>query len=299
MRTAPPTAIVAGIVVVLAVPSVPSIARAQTYAATHSAQQPPPPPGASATFEYHRDGAVEAMQAGDWDRFLDHSEQALRALPEHEDTHVARAETMQPVGVWEVDARTDEQLRRSIAILELYVAQLRQAYGEVAESRPGWAPAHQYLDDLRARLPATSEAPPAAPAVAGPAPVPPPSRAATPQDNGSSSGTAMLIGGGVATSVGGVLTITGLALIGPWTGRATDYEDLKQDHQVCNCVTKEQEAASWSKYTRARGRSLGLMVTGVVLVGTGAALVALGLRKRKQQRSDRLSLSPGGLHVRF
>jgi hypothetical protein len=294
-----PLSALQALVAALALAGAPSNAHGHVYAVTRTAKpEPAPPPTES--FEEHQAASMEAMQTGNWDRFLDQSERALRALPESERAHADRAEIMQPVGMWELDARTDAQRHHSIQILELYVEQLRQAYGDAAAQRPGWAPAHQYLDDLRSRLPSTTATPPAAPAVGG-APPPPPSIGPEPRDGGTSPRTtAVIIGGATATGVGGVLTITGLALIEPWVTRAADHDDLKREHQVCNCVTKEQHDASWSEYTRARGSSLGLMVTGAVLASTGAVVLALGLRKRKQQQqAERLSVAPGGFYLRF
>lgn len=231
--------------------------------------------------------------------FLDESERALRALPESTDTHAERAQVMQPVGTERIDERSESQFRRSIAILELYLDQVEQAYGDDAEAQHGWAPAQEYLANLRGRVSDPDLTPflpmPSTSSTRG-------SREPEPTDRRNNDrtpppGRGLVIGGGIAIGVGTVLLIAGVVQGIGWKKADNRYEDLRRQNDAGAVTNGEEQAAAVEWYRRAGG-ALGTVVPGVALVGVGSALLVVGVRRGRTDNAQ-LGLSPGGIAVRF
>ena len=257
-----------------------------------------------ASFEDARDRAFGAMQAGELETFLERSEDALQVLPEDDSTHAERAEVMQSVGVYEVDARTHEQLVRSKAIVERYIDKLHSAYGEAAETRRAWKLAQEYTADLQRRIDET-EATPLAPAIPpahelatgnadGPKPFPP--SGVDHADDGR-AGNGLLIAGSISLGVGVVLIVVAGVHASYWASAHSDYRALERefDGSDGDATRKRQLEGEWN---RQRDRALGTGIPGLAVAVAGSTLLALGVRARKAGPPS-IGFSTAGLRVRF
>ena len=236
--------------------------------------------------------ANEAASVGDWDTALRSAEKGLGSLREEAETHLRRAELMTLVGAFEVDRRSEAQLEVSVRLLRRYLAELRNARGETAERLSAWEEATAYVAELEARLPASPSAP--VPLLEPGSPSP----AIEPSDDPRRSGRGLQATGGVATSVGAVLVVAGLAFAGKWSREADAYDVLRDRNASSpGSVTPQGEAAQDQRWRRARATALGLSIPGTVLLGVGVALVVVGTRRAKAL--GRVALVPSGVHVRF
>ena len=258
-----------------------NLAAVSAHAITPSA---PPTDAEVQTFATLR-GEIEELDDEDVDALLTKCEQALRALPEHASSQGKRREVVVYVGDWEIEKRTNEQLRRSIEVLRLYQTQLRGTYGEAATSRPDWQTTEGYIDGMLARIGDEGEAdgaPPIAPTPASPVDTAPRSRAASP----------LVVSGGVLTGVGGVLLVAGLAFYGRSFAR---YNKLHDDYDRGMPVTPEHEKSAWTRI----GASWAITIPGVLVLGAGIGLLVVGLRRRAHDRSHRASFDGGQMGIRF
>lgn len=226
----------------------------------------------------------EAGEQGNWDAFLAKAAAALEGFPEHETSRGARSEVVGLVGEWKVEQRSDAQVRLSAEILEVYTAQLREAYGDAAERLSESVEARGYVDALERRLEnnAATSAPPAAEERAAiPPPIAPDADRRPRVEPNRRRSTAMIASGGALTGVGTVLGIVGGVFAGRWRNGAARYERLGDQQHACMCVAPSDEAASWSSWTDARAKTLGFAIPGVVLLGVGVGLLVTGIKARR------------------
>ena len=241
-------------------------------------------------FDEAKAAADAALGDDDWETLLHEAERALRLLPENDDTHAERAEVMQPVGAYKLDARSPAQLRRSAQVLELYLEQLDAAYKEDARPYEDRELARRYLDDIHGLLPKHKPGVPLlglSPTNVG-TPRPP-------EQDLPPGGRNLIIGGGLSIGVGFVLLIVGITQGVRWKRADDDYEELRAMRERLDPRTEVDAATEWS---RAAGGTLGTAVPGIALTGVGVGLLIAGLRKRKASKAH-LSVAAGGLEVTF
>lgn len=290
----------ASVTVAVALLFVPSTSRGGEVATAATGAMPKGPTAAER--EAHsalRDEMDQAARAGDWDLFLSKSGEALDKLPEHASSEGTRREVVGLVGKHEIDQRSEPQIERSLEILTAYQEQLRLAYGDAAKLRRGWDDAERYLGVLRRRLPDTARPPVAKPPRAAP---PPASSPSSPADalaapERSHRVGPLVVSGAVLTGVGGVLLIAGLATAADTRGKLLANESAVSD---CNPAASTCPAASnaLDAYHRSLRSTLGLAITGGVLLGVGVALLVVGIRKRRLSPAG-ATVVRGGVRIRF
>ena len=240
--------------------------------------------------------ANNAAMAGDWDTALEAARQALDASPEAADTHRGRAELIGLVGHYEIEHRTDDQVRVSAGIIRHYLDELEAKRGEDAKSLRAWEDATADLARLEERVPPRPKS--------GTVPLLEPDTPASwstadrkLEHERTPPGRGMQIAGGVSTGIGAVLLVSGLVYVGMWGREEVDYRRLKEKNSVEGSVTPEEEEEADRARRRPRGPALGLTIPAAVLLGVGIALVVVGTRRVKS--SDRVAFGPAGIEVRF
>ncbi len=255
--------------------------------ATPTPPKVPPSRAERQAFDSLWDESGRAAEEEDWGTFLDKSAKALAALPEHPLSRDVRRQVAFDIGNYRVDARTDVQLRRSVEILQRYTDDLVAAYGKQASSMEEWRKVESYIGDLRARIraPASPESSSSTPAHATPS--------VAEEDHAPVRGSKpLVIGGGVLTSVGGILTILGFAFYGSSYAR---YNDELRGRASNMDLSQAEADKAWNRI----GASWAITVPGLVLLGAGIGMLVVGLRRQRRAERGRMSVGAGQVEVRF
>ena len=280
---------------------VPATSRGREVATSAAGAMPrDPTPAERKAYSALRDEMDQAAKAGDWDLFLSKAGQALDKLPEHASSEGTRREVVGLVGKHEIDQRNEPQIERSVDILDAYKDQLRLAYGDAAKLRRGWDDAERYVGVLRRRFPDAAPPPTGEPPRAAPTPSSSTSSSADTLDAPERNNRVgpLVVSGAVLTGLGGVLLLAGLAFVPGSKTRFGDHDDLARGCERDGLNPCPGESAAYREFLRWRGRTLGLAIPGVVLLGIGVGLLVAGLR-RKQRGPDRTFVTRDGVRIRF
>lgn len=226
-----------------------------------------------------------AAAAESWTRLLD-------LLPESPENRAIRESVM--INVLEahlhayrllVDAtgaRDIEHLRRAEATLEAYYAAYRRAHGDrVAMSREVQDKGHELEQTLRAAEP--EETPSPVPDIVNP----PPPQPLPDHEPRTREGNGLIIGGSVVAALG--LGALALVPVGSMRGRRADADDLAAVERLRVDPDDPQALADRRDANVAGRQANAMLVAGAVLapvlIGTGAAMIGLGVRAKQRARA--------------
>lgn len=243
--------------------------------------------------------AGDLADAGDHGGAIERYLVALDLLEESEQTHAMRANFIaglvySTTELYRSDA-APEGLRRTKQRLERYVRELSSVHGTTASELSGYGLAREGIDEIDAELARLAPPPAAAePTPADPEPEPelqpaPRVPTATPPPTDvpprSTSGRALVIGGGVSIALS--LGATALMAVGLVRGARAEQDGQDRVDETDGMITKEELQPITTRGENANIMAIAGGVAAGALLVTGVSLVVIGAGKMRRDKNSR------------